>query len=565
MSENKSIARAVAYYRMSSSKQEASIPEQREWAQDAAKARELTIVSEFQDEAIPGSEVEGREGLFDMIRYCEDRGNVQAIVVWDQDRFSRASSIRTAAVLDRLMCAGVTRILTPERWFDLEEEVDLLLLNIGQDFRCAAQSKSISKNVSRDALHRARAGKWVAGKPPLGYRIGPTGKLIFGPEAEVAQVRWMFMQYTTSGDSLADIAGKLNAMPGALRPRSGLWRSDSVRRVLVNRAYVGDIEWNKTHQGKYHRISGGKPKKVKGQRGERVSQRNGAADRIIVENNHPAIIKREEFRQARDKMIANAWKPGRSVPHHQGEWALSGLVRCGDCGGTMQGHREEHRRPKGRTYTYRRYYCAANTRHGKGTCRMCSVREAEVMAALAAEVHEMCLRPERFTELVEEIKAEASAVNTDTEARIHALDDRLAELNRDIRQGNINLARLPADRLDGVIAAVRSWEEERDTLTAERAELASAAKVRAAEADQLAGALEEFHRLDELLTETPDDGEQRLTKPREIRDALADLITRVTIHFDHSRPKNQSRARSIEVEWVFDLPAQSSSGATRRC
>jgi site-specific DNA recombinase len=550
---------------MSTTKQEASIPEQRKWATEAAKGRGLTLAAEFQDEAIAGSEIERRGGLADMIRYCEDKGNVQAVVVWDLDRFSRASSIRTAAVLDRLMTAGITRILTPERWYDLEEEVDLLLLNVGQDFRCSAYSKSISKNVARSGLDRARAGLWVAGKPPPGYQIGTDGKLAPGTEAEVAQVRWLFTQYTTTADSLGDLARQLNTMTGAILPRSGQWRRDSVRKVLINRAYVGDIEWNKTHQGKYNRVTGGQPTKVKGQRAQRVSQKNGQGDLILVENAHPALIDRATFKAARDKMAANAWKPGKSIPNPRGEWVLSGLVRCGDCGGTMVGHKEEHHRPGGYTYVYRRYFCGANTRHGKGTCHMSSIREEEVLTALAAEMRELYSAPERLADLVAEIQADASATAADAQARLDTLDDRLAELHQDIRQGNINLARLPADRLEGVVSTIRTWEEERDRLTAERAELAALANAQAADAEHLAGALAELQRLEGFLTERVEGGALALATPKEIRDALAGLVTRVTIHFDHSRPKNKSRAESIEVEWVFDLPGQEHSGATHRC
>jgi DNA invertase Pin-like site-specific DNA recombinase len=53
VSEQSSSKRAVAYYRASTDRQEASIPQQREWAQRAARIGGIDAVAEFDDEGIP--------------------------------------------------------------------------------------------------------------------------------------------------------------------------------------------------------------------------------------------------------------------------------------------------------------------------------------------------------------------------------------------------------------------------------------------------------------------------------------------------------------------------------
>src|SRR5262249_29878368 len=152
--------------------------------------------------------IEQRQGLMDLIADCEaehgKKRKIEALVVWDLDRFSRASSIRTAAVLDRLMNAGVTRILTAEGWVDLEEDTDVLLFHVKQDFSRAAFSKSIAKNVARNANERARKGWHVAGRPRYGYRPIYVKKIVngkeklspenleFDDERKVETVRWVF-------------------------------------------------------------------------------------------------------------------------------------------------------------------------------------------------------------------------------------------------------------------------------------------------------------------------------------------------------------------------------------
>src|SRR5262245_43190776 len=98
---------AVAYYRMSEDKQAASIPEQQGWAERACATHHVEIVRPFRDEGIAGDEIAARKGLQDLLAFCVGRHEagrpIAAIVCWDADRFSRANSFATAAVLDQLM------------------------------------------------------------------------------------------------------------------------------------------------------------------------------------------------------------------------------------------------------------------------------------------------------------------------------------------------------------------------------------------------------------------------------------------------------------------------------
>src|SRR4051812_47186920 len=114
--------RVVSYYRMSSDHQESSIPEQKEWSARAVRTQGLQLLAEFQDEGIPGSEMgDRRPGLMSLLAYVEAH-DVQAVVCWDADRFSRADSISTAVILDQLRRAGCSRLLTHEGWIDLEDD-----------------------------------------------------------------------------------------------------------------------------------------------------------------------------------------------------------------------------------------------------------------------------------------------------------------------------------------------------------------------------------------------------------------------------------------------------------
>src|SRR5262249_38122031 len=149
------------------------------------------------------------------------------------------------------------RLLTSDGWVDFEDDTDRLVFNLHQDVSRSKFSKDLSENISRGAVARALAGFWVAGKAPLGYRtFGPkyAKKLVFGPGAEVALVLWIFETYTSTTASAGDLAHMLNdkiGNPTGIMPRSGRWTRDTVRKILRNRAYLGWIVWNASHQGKF--------------------------------------------------------------------------------------------------------------------------------------------------------------------------------------------------------------------------------------------------------------------------------------------------------------------------
>jgi DNA invertase Pin-like site-specific DNA recombinase len=542
MSVNHStVIRAVTYYRNSDVQQDASIDEQREWAEGIAKKEGILVVKDFEDPDIPGSEIERRKGLMDMVTYCEGRPageEINIILLWDADRLSRADSIRTAAVIDRLMSAGVSRLRTPEGWTDFNNDMDRLMFNIRQDMTRAAYSKAISKNVSRSALTRARRGLWVAGKPPYGYAIGPDGRLVIGDEGEAETVRWIFREYVSTADSLGDLTRKL-VVRGAPPPRCGHWTRPTVRLILLNRAYLGDIVWNTENRGKYSRVSGNE---VRAQSRRRAGgQPNAAADWVVVENAHPALVDRDTFALANKKLPESQWK--RTTPiQGGGEWALSGMLYCGGCGRRMSGVTKRYKKGEHR-YVYRHYVCQTNHRKHPGICHLNQVTQDRVLQEVAALICTSFTDPGRVAELQARVQVLAEREATGAAAERQQLADRIDELHRLVDQGTERLLLLPKDLIDGASAKLRDWQRERDELARELARRDAAAEAGDRFTARVTDALGHLKQLEAILTTAP---------ANEIRDALAGLVRRVTLNFEHGEPVGNGRARtslaSLEIE-----------------
>ena len=550
--------RAVAYYRMSTNVQVASIPEQEGWARRAAAREGLQLLAEFRDEGIPGSEVEHRPGLAQLLAWCAAH-NASAVVVWDADRLSRADSIQTAAVLNVLIQSGASRLLTHEGWIDLDDDVDRLLFHIKQDMSRAAYSKSLSRNVTRSAVARARKGLWVAGRPPYGYKIGEDGRLALGDPEMVETVRWVFRHFAATADSCGDVCHKLVARgapppPARMRkdratgqvfPWGGMWQRGVVNDMLSCRTYLGELVWNASTRGKYSRVAGGEVAPVKG-RGRRRFARNAAEDRILVPDAHPAIIDHETFDACQRKLAATrrGCPRCRTTPKAGGgDWALSGLLYCGMCGGRMCGI-TERRAFGGKEHVYRHYVCVETQRKGKGTCAKNAVRQEEVIDHVAALIERSFTDPARVKLLRAEVEQQADRQQGDQEAERRRLRSAAAELDGLIAQGNRNLALLPPDRIPGVVQQVRACEAQREGLARELARLEVEAEGRADHARQVAKAMARVRRLRKIVQGAP---------AEVVRNAFSDLIDRVSLFFEYGPPDRGGYRRTTFTEFEVTM------------
>lgn len=518
---------AVNYYRASTDHQEASIPEQRLWAREAVSKAGFELVSEFADEGIPGSEVERREQLQALIEFFEKRHKqkrpVRHLFVWDTDRFSRASSIRTAALLDRLMSAGLTHIHTADEEYDLEEDLDLVLLNLKQDLTKAAYAKAIGKNVLRGRQQRARQGLWPGGPIPTGYLLGKDGHLAVDPVWAPA-VRWLYQRYANTSASLGDICRELNNDATALKPPSGEWRPAFVRRILTRVVYLGTVVYGERSCGKYYRNAAGQVERVKGQGGRKSNRIADEGSAIIHENAHEPLIDRETWEAAGRKLVAQRWKRTTPIPGGGG-WVLSGLAYCGCCGRRMIGQTARHPRKRkndSTTYVYRRLFCPGQRDRGL-PCTAGQVQQDVILEELAALVKQEFGKPSRVEKIGKQIEKLIRQQEGETERRRDALTTKLHALDTDIATATRRLLILPDDILPAARREFDAMKREREELAKELTRLDEERQVSQEEAQQMRKALTDLGRLEEIISSKP---------PELVRDLLSRIVEKVELHFE---------------------------------
>ena len=207
----------------------------------------------------------------------------------------------------------------------------------------SARGKSIRDTMARKALQGI-----VLGRVPYGYRSGVNGAMEEDPE-ESQVVRHIF-RLAFAGQGVRAIVADLNASELRTR-RGGSWSMITVRDMLRNRVYTGT----------YHRF------------GARVSR------------NHPALVSMDDFAAIQARMDSMAQRSGYAKGR---PFLLSGLAKCGACGGSMIGatRRQSWARKDGAVAdnTYRYYQCEART--NQGACAYHTRRAAELEIAVLDRV-----------------------------------------------------------------------------------------------------------------------------------------------------------------------------------
>jgi DNA invertase Pin-like site-specific DNA recombinase len=555
--------RVVAYYRRSTDHQEASIPEQKEWVRRAARERGLHVVGEFADPGIPGSEFARRPDLQALLAFVEDRARakypVQAVVCWTADRLSRMGSFKTAAqIVDRLMSAGCTRMITSGYCYDWTRAEDRVLFNLTQDFMGEGYSKAVSKNVTRSMIARAKEGYWPGSIPAYGYRAeGPKARKVLVPvEPQAGWVRWLFETYAAHGGSLNVLALYLEEH-GAPPPRKG-WTRYTVWNILTNERYTGVSKFNMTHQGKYHRCVNGAVAESDffGRQARQHTlghkslprENNDAADVFFVEGAHEPLVSREVFDRVQARLAENKRRTGGRRPKDKARakaapWPLSGLMVCGRCGEPMWGmHRGTTK--AGKKYAYRYYGCSVARRKGcrPGGCKTNAVGDTEALEGVVRKVQEHLLNPKALARLKARLEAVSEAQAGEAEATREALRQRAARLAEQVATGTRRLTLVPDDVVPGLV-------KELGVLKAELAEaeqaLATLEPSPGPDPQLLEDALSVVGRLHQLI---------KAADPQAVRAALLPLVAKVTVSFGPGR-----RGRKGEPDYEVQLTPELTS------
>lgn len=237
------------------------------------------------------------------------------------------------------------------------------------------EREMIAERVSTDMHHRSTKGKWNGGIIPYGYatqtfllnkfhsektddalikatKLCPEPKKLYIYPEEAEIIKWMFNNFFET-NSIRKVAIQLNNR--GIRTRRGeLWPQSTVHRILRSPIYIGKISYGKRKTSV---------------NGKLIPQEKDTW--TIVEGEHEAIISDETF----DKVQAQLSQISRKPVKKGRSYLLSGLIRCGKCGGRMSGHTFTKKISQ-KSYSY--YKCTNRLQKGKVACEGLSLPANEV-------------------------------------------------------------------------------------------------------------------------------------------------------------------------------------------
>ena len=254
----------------------------------------------------------------------------------------------------------------------------------------AASAQEQSRNSSLNVLWRIKRcfeqGIPYGGGNCLGYKIVDKCYLVVPEEAEL--VKRIFNLYL-AGNGDTKIARILND-EGIKSTTGVLWHRNSIKGILTNYNYTGDLVLQKTYTLDY--LS--KTKKIN--KGER--------NKYLVENNHEPIITKEMFNMAQ-KLRKERNKSGN---RQQTSHPFSGLIVCGNCG---KGYRFKKVGNKGK------YECKTYNDLGKAYCPSKAIPED----ILIAEITKL-LKLKAFSETKMRAKVRQIVVKDNNVLEVHLKD-----------------------------------------------------------------------------------------------------------------------------------------------
>lgn len=233
-----------------------SVENQRIFLNKYAKEQGWSNVTEYVDDGYTGVNFDRPS----FMRMMEDvqKQKINIIVCKDMSRFGR-NYIQVGEFTDYILPSAGCALIALNDGVDTRKSIDNDMTpfrNLFNEFYC----KDISKKVKTGRSVRASTGKYLGAYAPLGYILNPDNRYEYLIDETGAEIVRKIFALRSQGKSILGIATQLNS-EGILTPRdywyklkgepnprklSHKWSDVTVRGILSNEAYLGNMIQNKT-------------------------------------------------------------------------------------------------------------------------------------------------------------------------------------------------------------------------------------------------------------------------------------------------------------------------------
>ena len=428
-----------------------SIDEQERLLEEWCKKMGYVIYKCYSDRGISGKNIKDRPALKELLSDAK-AGKFDMVISWKINRVSR--KLEDVLKIVNLLEKNNITFKSYSEPFETDTpagRMQFQMMALIGEF----ERGTIAQNVKMGMIAKAKSGNWCGGRV-LGYDLVPNNspeeekkgknKLeINEKEAEI--VRFIFNEYS-KGKGYKAITNKMNKL-GYKTKKGNNFSVGSIRDILTNPVYIGEIRYNVRQNWSEKR------------------RRNINPNPIRVKGKHEAIIDRELWDKVQLILESKKGKPSRI---YDGEYPLTGILRCPKCGAGMVISRTTNTLADGSKKRIA-YYCCGNWKNkGTSVCNSNTIRVDKANEYVFKKIEELVSNEAVIKAVVKNINKErkdkvkpAKRLLGDRDKELEKLDKRKRKIFEAYEDDILTKAEFQI-RKDELNEKIRILEEEKKPL-----------------------------------------------------------------------------------------------------
>ena len=388
-----------------------SIDEQERLLRDWCNRMNYSVYKVYSDRGISGKDIKNRPALKELLKDAEER-KFQMVISWKINRISRKLSdvLRIVDILEQNNIA----------FNSYSEQFDNSTPAGKMQFQMMAligefERGTIAQNVKMGMCAKAKSGEWCGGRV-LGYDLVPVenqegakrkkNRLTIN-EKEAEAVRFIFNEYV-NGKGYKAITNQLNKLSYKTK-KGNDFSVGSIRDILTNPVYIGKIRYNVRQNWSEKR------------------RRNINANPIITDGIHKAIIDENLWDKVQVILESKKGKPSRI---YDGEYPLTGILRCPKCGAGMVIMRTTNTLKDGSKRRIAYYACGNWKNKGIAICSSNSIRVDKANEYVFSKLSELLSNDKMVKTIVDNVNKERIRKVNPAKKDLSKIDNELEKLDK---------------------------------------------------------------------------------------------------------------------------------------
>lgn len=388
-----------------------SIDEQERLLEEWCKKMGYVIYKCYSDRGISGKNIKDRPALKELLSDAK-AGKFDMVISWKINRISR--KLEDVLKIVNLLEKNNITFKSYSEPFETDTpagRMQFQMMALIGEF----ERGTIAQNVKMGMIAKAKSGNWCGGRV-LGYDLVPNNspeeekkgknKLEIN-EKEAKVVRFIFNEYS-KGKGYKAITNKMNKL-GYKTKKGNNFSVGSIRDILTNPVYIGEIRYNVRQNWSEKR------------------RRNINPNPIRVKGKHEAIIDRELWDKVQLILESKKGKPSRI---YDGEYPLTGILRCPKCGAGMVISRTTNTLADG-TKKRIAYYCCGNWKNkGTSVCNSNTIRVDKANEYVFKKIEELVSNEAMIKAVVKNINKERKDKVKPAKRLLGDIDKELEKLDK---------------------------------------------------------------------------------------------------------------------------------------